>query len=466
MNTINKTLCSLLLLATAFSSCKKSETAPEENDHLFASASKTMATGGAQRVAGSNFRVVGYMPSWAGNISDIQFSKLTHVNYAFILPNSNGTLPGVPGPSKLSSLVSAGHAAGVKVLIAVGGWNDGDDSAFEALAQNSSTRTTFVNALVNLVNQYNLDGVDIDWEYPNNSTAGNFTLLMQQLSTALHNNGKLLTAAVVADKGTSIQSAVFNSVDFLNLMAYDGGQPNHSTYAFATASLKYWQTDRGLAKAKTNLGVPFYGRSSDSYVDYKNLLAQGASPNSDTFGSVGYNGIPTIKSKTNLAYDQAGGIMIWDLNADAIGGNSLLSAIDQVIVQRAGASPIPYGSIVSFKGFNNKYVTTKNGAAGMICTDLTVEDPEKFTVIDAGGGKVSLRSQGKYVSSENGVQFMTCTRTTAGDWEKFDWIVNAQGQVSLRGNNGKYVSSENGTQTMTCTRASASGWEYFTLTTY
>lgn len=463
MKTFKSTLLGTCLLMAVLTSCKKTEKNLAEVNQPQLSGSKTMSIATVQ---GSNFRVVGYMPSWAGAVSDIQFSKLTHVNYAFILPNSNGTLQAVPGSSKLSSLVSAGHSAGIKVLIAVGGWNNGNDSAFEALAQNSSTRTTFVNALVNLVNQYSLDGVDIDWEYPDNSNAGNYTLLMQQLSSALHNNGKLLTAAVVSENGGSIQSAVFGAVDFLNLMAYDSGAANHSTYNYATQSLSYWQTTRGLSKDKTNLGVPFYGRSTSTYKDYKDILAQGGSQNSDTFGSIGYNGIPTIKSKTNLAYDQAGGIMIWDLNADAIGSNSLLTAIDQVVVERVGTTSIPYGAIVSFKGFNNKYVTTKNGAAGMICTDLTVEAPEKFTVIDAGGGKVSLRSQGKYVSSENGAQFMTCTRTTAADWEKFDWIVNAQGQVALRGNNGKYVSSENGTQTMNCNRAVASGWEYFTITTY
>jgi hypothetical protein len=82
-------------------------------------------------------------------------------------------------------------------------------------------------------------------------------------------------------------------------------------------------------------------------------------------------------------------------------------------------------------------------------------------VVDAGGGKISLRSMGKYVSSENGTMAITCNRTTAGDWEKFDWVPTTDGKVTLRGNNGKFISSENGTQAMTCTRATASGWEAF-----
>src|SRR5687768_7978775 len=109
----------------------------------------------------AQFKTVGYVPSWAGSASDIQYTKLTHINYSFILPTSTGGLQALDNGSKLQSIVSSGHANGVKVLIAVGGWNNGDDSAFESLAANSTYRNNFVNNIVNFVNQYNLDGVDI-----------------------------------------------------------------------------------------------------------------------------------------------------------------------------------------------------------------------------------------------------------------------------------------------------------------
>lgn len=461
MRNATKTWLGTLLALTVLYSCKKPEINPEQQTDLFEGKKKEMAV--SPLIAGTSFRVVGYMPSWAGAVNQIQFSKLTHINYAFVLPNSTGGLQPVENPSKLQSLVSSGHAAGVKVLIAVGGWNNGNDSAFESLAANSTYRTNFTNNMISFVNQYNLDGVDIDWEYPDNgSSANNYTLLMQQLSTAMHNNGKLLTAAVVSENGGSIQNAVFTAVDFLNLMAYDGDGANHSTYNYAVNSINYWQ-GRGLSAAKTTLGVPFYGRSSSSYLDYKDILAQGGNPNSDTFGNIGYNGIPTIKNKTNLAYDRTGGIMIWDLNADATGGNSLLSAINDAIIARVnnGGSSIPYGTVITLKGFNNKYVNSQNGTQAITCTSTTAQAWEQFTVVDAGGGKVALRSMGKYVSSENGTQAVTCNRATISDWERFDWVVAADGKIAFRGNNGKYLSSENGTQAMTCTRATASGWEYF-----
>lgn len=296
-------------------------------DNLLASytISNQASTGG--------MKVVGYMPSWAGNATAIQYNKLTHINYSFVLPNANGSLQGVPNPSKLQSIVTLGHANGVKVLIAVGGWNDGNDSAFEALAANASTRTAFVNNLINLVEQYNLDGVDMDWEYPDpGASADNYALLMGQLSNALHARGKLLTAAVVASgyTGGGVKAEVFNYIDFLNLMAYDGGNGStHSPYSYAVSSLNYW-LGRGLPKEKAVLGVPYYARPSWSA--YNTLVgANAANACRDSNGSDYWNGIPTIRQKAQLARSQAGGIMTWELSQDTNGANSLLTAMYEAV---------------------------------------------------------------------------------------------------------------------------------------
>ena len=295
--------------------------------------------------ASAQFKVVGYMPSWAGDVNTVQYTKLTHINYAFILPNTNGTLQGLDNPSKLSSLVTKAHANGVKVQISVGGWNDGNDSGFEGLAANSSSRSTFVNAVISLVNQYNLDGVDIDWEYPDNgASANNYLTLMTSLSTEMHNRGKILTAAVVGDGGASILNGVFNVVDFLNLMAYDENDYQHSTFAYGQKSLNYW-VGRGLPKAKAILGVPFYAHPG--WESFAQLVNRGADPYADTFDGQGYNGITTIKNKTNFAFDNGGGIMMWELSNDLFNQYSLVSAIHDVVVSRGGGTtpPPPTGGI-------------------------------------------------------------------------------------------------------------------------
>jgi len=124
----------------------------------------------------------------------------------------------------------------------------------------------------------------------------------------------------------------------------------------------------------------------------------------------------------------------------------------------------PIGQTLKLKGSNNLFVSGENGEAPMKCNRAGASDWETFTIIDAGGGKVALRSMNKFVSSENGATTgITCNRTTISDWEKFDWVVNANGKVSFKGNNGKYISSEDGQSVMKCNRATISGWEVFSM---
>lgn len=460
---LNAYLLTVVLAALfALSSCRK------ENKLDYAPASPDLSTKNKESslaVTAATFKVVGYLPSWEGDVNSIQYSKLTHINYAFLTPTTSGGLNPLDNLSKFTSLVTTAHNNNVKVMISVGGGGGGD--AFHTIVASASLRTAFVNNMVGFVNQYNVDGVDVDWEFPSAGTeANNFLLMMQQLATAMHNGGKLCTIAVISTGATYITSGMFTTLDWLNIMDYDDNNFQHSTYQSAVDCLNYW-SGRGLPLEKTILGVPFYGRDNRyDYltVNYNVILSQGGSPNSDTFQTIGYNGIPTITSKTNLAFNNGiGGMMIWELAGDATGANSLLSAINNVVVAHAGGGTTnpPIGQTITLKGFNSKYVSGENGTQAMNCNRATASAWETFTVVDAGGGKIALRSMGKYVSSENGTQAITCNRATYSDWEKFDWVPTTDGKVTLRGNNGKFISSENGTQPMTCNRATASGWEAF-----
>lgn len=378
----------------------------------------------------NGFKSVGYMPSWAGDVNAIQYGKLTHINYAFVLPNSNGSLQGVENPSKLSSLVSLGHANNVKVSVAFGGWNNGNDSAFEALAGNATSRTAFVNNVIGLVNQYNLDGVDIDWEYPDPGTSGNnYTALMGQLSTELHNRGKLLTAAVVSEGGTAngVQPAVFGQVDWLNIMAYDGGSP-HANYDWSIASVNFWK-GRGLPASKAVLGVPFYSRPN--YLTYADLVGRDpANANRDcaTINGVQecYNGLPTIRRKTQWAMANAAGIMNWELSQDTSSSStSLVNAIHTTVT--GGASPTtppPSGRTGPITGLAGKCVdvAAANSANGTAITLYACNGTgaQNWTV----GTDRTLRALGKCMDvtsagTANGtkIQLWDCNGTGAQSWQ-------------------------------------------------
>ncbi|MDW5325087.1 glycosyl hydrolase family 18 protein [Plantactinospora sp. KLBMP9567] len=374
----------------------------------------------------NNFKSVGYLPSWAGDVNAIQYNKLTHINYAFVLPNANGTLRAVENPSKLSSLVSRAHSGNVKVSIAIGGWNNGDDSAFEALASNASSRTTFVNSVISFVTQYNLDGVDMDWEYPDPGTsANNFTALMQQLSGQLRSRGKLLTAAVVSEGGTvnGVQPAVFGYVDWLNIMAYDGGSP-HANYDWSINAVNGWKS-RGLPASKAVLGVPFYSRPG--YYTYSALVAMDpANANRDCTTAGGaqqcYNGIPTVKRKTQWALANAGGMMNWELSQDTNNATSLVSAIYDTVM--GGGTPPPSGRTGQITGIGGKCVdvaaaSTANGTAIQLYA-CNGSDAQRWTV----GTDGTLRALGKCAditaaATTNGakVQLYDCNGTGAQVWQ-------------------------------------------------
>jgi chitinase len=372
----------------------------------------------------NGFKSVGYMPSWAGSVTSVQYAKLTHINYSFVLPNANGTLQPIENTAKLQQLVTLGHQNNVRVSLAVGGWNDGNDSAFESLAASAGTRTTFVNSLMSVVRQYNLDGIDMDWEYPDpGASANNYTALMGQLSTALHNEGKLLTAAVVSEGGAAngVQPAVFGYVDWLNIMAYDGGTP-HANYDWSIAAANFWKS-RGLPKAKTVLGVPFYSRPG--YYTYAQLVAlDPANANRDCTTAGGaqqcYNGLPTIRRKTQWAMANAGGIMNWELSQDATGANSLVSAIYETVMGGSG----PVGRTGPITGVGGRCVdiagaSSANGTAVQLydCNGTTAQS---WTV----GSDGTVRGLGKCLDvnaagTANGalVQIYDCNGTGAQQWQ-------------------------------------------------
>jgi GH18 family chitinase len=432
----------------------------------------TAQTGAEAAVFPNGFKSVGYMPSWAGSVNTIQYSKLSHINYAFVLPNANGTLQAVENPSKLSSLVSLAHAANTKVSIAIGGWNDGNDSAFESLAANAGTRTTFVNAVMSFVNQYGLDGVDMDWEYPDPGTSGNnYTLLMGQLSTALHNQGKLLTAAVVSEGTTAngVQPAVFGYVDWLNIMAYDGGSP-HANYNWSINSVNFWK-GRGLPASKAVLGIPFYSRPG--YYTYAQLVAMNPSyANVDCATINGaqqcYNGIPTVKAKTAWAKANAGGVMNWELSQDTTGATSLVSAMyDTIMGGTPPSSPPPAGATGPIIGYGGKCVdvaaaSSANGTAIQLYT-CNGTAAQSWTV--AAGN--TLRALGKCmditsagIANGTKIQLWDCNGSGAQVWQ-LQANGNLRNPVSGKCLDATGPSSADGTrlQIWTCAASANQVWD-------
>lgn len=322
-------------------------------------------------------KVIGYIPSYKGlrAVADrTDLGKLTHLNIAFANPTQGGSFLSGGNPTcmegatgaDISYVVQKAHAAGVKVLVSLaGGVIPGCSGDWQSLLQ-PGNRANLVNGLVQFVNTFGLDGVDVDLEgalLTSIDAAGNYTPFIQSLRSALP--GKLITAATATYEGGMVPTSSLPWFDFVNIMSYDAVGPGwgavgteHSPYSLAQSNIATWRA-RGLTKDKLVLGVPFYGYGFNGYAasygfaDIINQFGAGAAQN-DLIGTlcancayITYNGIPTIKAKTRLAMQEGSGVMIWELSQDATGANSLLAAIHSEI-----GNPQPTGVATVYQHCN------------------------------------------------------------------------------------------------------------------
>lgn len=58
------------------------------------------------------------------------------------------------------------RARGIKVLIAIGGWNDSLGDKYSRLVNSLEARARFVANVIEFIEKWQFDGLDLDWEYP------------------------------------------------------------------------------------------------------------------------------------------------------------------------------------------------------------------------------------------------------------------------------------------------------------
>jgi chitinase len=302
------------------------------------------------------YYVVGYLPSYRSvtSIPDVKFRMTNVVVYAFYAVNTAGTLSAPSSPaSTLVAVRDKARANNAKVLLGINDGSGDGKTNFKNMAATAGGRNNFIKDVMNVVRANNLDGVDMDWEFPSTSdgTDATFTLLMKELSDSLHRDGRYyLSAAITAGKYAggirdAIRAEIFPYVDFFNIMAYDDFSTSvpyrhHSDYTLATVCLNYWLTTRGMPASKAVLGIPAYGRpsgitQSGTVLTYNSILGQGGNSQLDsamvtaggfTNYTIYYNGQYTTKRKAKLAKDIANGVMFWEKGQDAHDVNSLMKA--------------------------------------------------------------------------------------------------------------------------------------------
>lgn len=225
---------------------------------------------------------------------EIAAGKITHVNYAFANLKDGRVVEGFAKDAENLAVLAGLRRAHphLRILISVGGWTW--SGGFSDMALTAEGRRRFVESAIAFVDRHDLDGVDVDWEYPGLAGNGNphrpedkagFTALMAELRAALDQSGakrgrpRLLTFAAGAFPdflAHTEMAKVQASVDFVNLMSYDFREPvgdplagHHANLFTHPSDPKQLSADRavgdflaaGVPAAKLVLGVPFYGRA-------------------------------------------------------------------------------------------------------------------------------------------------------------------------------------------------------------
>lgn len=250
-----------------------------------------------------DFKIVCYFTNWAwyrpgiGKYTpdNIDTDLCTHVVYGFaVLDYSNLVIKTHDSWADLDNSfytrVTELKNKGIKVTLALGGWNDSAGDKYSRLVRSQEARKRFVNHAVEFLEKYGFEGLDLDWEYPvcwqvdckkgfPDEKEG-FTALVRELSEAFKPKGLLLSTAVspsktVIDAGYDVPQ-LSRYFDWIAVMCYDyHGQwdkktghvaplyyhPDDDVSFFNTNFTMHYWMEKGAPAKKLVMGMPMYGQS-------------------------------------------------------------------------------------------------------------------------------------------------------------------------------------------------------------
>lgn len=294
-------------------------------------------------------RIVGYVTSWSDVIPDPK--TITNINYAFGHVKDSFDGVRIDNENRLRKIVDLKKKnKNLEVQLSIGGWGSGN---FSEMAADPYKRKAFAEDCRRIVDEYGLDGIDIDWEYPGSGLAGissspkdkdNYILLMKDLRNSLGND-KLLTLASPATVSFYEFKPIMPYVDFVNIMAYDLNRPPYHHSALFRSELSGEMTadegvrahiESGIPAEKIVLGVPFYGHGKKGeypdFINYKDIkVVDGMKEMYDEIACMPYivnesgdmvicfDNPESLKRKCEYVNEYGlAGIMFWDYSGDTV----------------------------------------------------------------------------------------------------------------------------------------------------
>ncbi|KAJ6534425.1 hypothetical protein DFH09DRAFT_1405431 [Mycena vulgaris] len=414
---------------------------------------------------GSVKRNLAYYAGWADrrpcDISvpgDTDWGGYTHAHFAFAVISQNSEIQLATADVPLLQALVAEKAVnpGLKVLIAVGGWDfseaDPTRDLFSVTIGSAQARSAFIASVKTFLATYQLDGIDIDFEYPGAIERGapatdtpNLTTFFQELRSAL-GSSVLISCATPAGywflKGFEIDK-IAAEVDYINMMSYDyHGQwdtnvtdqapvtnPHTSIEDMTTSVLLY--TRAGIDMSKVNLGLAWYGRTyhlSDASCKGYNCTMVGGGAAGACSGASGYltqfeitdilaGGItPTLdRASDTYWFDNAGDLVTFDqadtwakkqvFAASTCFGGTFVWSVDEVLADGDSGSGGEGGG--GFDSFSlipwnpNPHPTPGAQSETFVGggSSVVIPTPTLITFITVGGGIITLSPGGTPVNA-------------------------------------------------------------------
>ena len=222
---------------------------------------------------------------------------------------------------------------GTRVVLCIGGYGS-SCKQFSDAAYTAAGRTKLAQSILEAVERYHFDGVDIDWEYPGYETGRdvtvdrpNFTAMMAQIANTLKNvNPDYLVTSAVPGGPWGVDrydvSALNDILDYIHLMTYDfhgSTKAVHHTALYSSSNtssgcsvadtIRVYK-ERGASTEKLVVGVAFYGRvytlggaaTTDKGVGSTNVIESGKHITYTDIIKKYYND-PVVKNRMIYYYD-------------------------------------------------------------------------------------------------------------------------------------------------------------------
>ena len=190
-------------------------------------------------------------------------------------------------------------------------------------------RKQLIQSIADFAAEYQLSGIDIDWEFPLETEWADFSAFLVELEGVLSSADVQLSLALYPEDISLSQQAIA-ALDRVHVMAYDqfDEQGFHSTLQTAQEAIDYF-IDLGFAPSQLCLGIPAYGRPLDGsaqWVFYRDIdpdSMKGKNPN--LAGDIYFNSPSLALQKQELAKEEKlSGVMVYQLLCDRTDQNSLI----------------------------------------------------------------------------------------------------------------------------------------------